>query len=389
MIAVSRHVPRAIFCDMDATVMFDMTRSKYGKSFNKMNLIKGLDDTSNLFARGRYQSSKSYVEKAFERIQTVAEGCSNLQGFNFTHAISGGCGSGFTAALMIKLRDEFPKMKFINHTIMPSPKLSTSAVEVYNSVLALPSLLDHSSLCVMYDNEAMYKTYLDTAGSKAQCSYVQVNRLLAQVISSTTVAMRFTENNDNTWSLDHLVTNSVLHARKHFVAPSITPLIATNNMWATIPSVSEMTDNAFKPVNTLHSLNRDKGKYITCCSIYRGSVPINDVGKAIAEHQPGEKRTKKVKNWVEGVPRGFKGVVARKSAQPFDNETINVGDRSLCMLTNHTGVTSTLQTMCHKFDTLYYKRSFVHWYVGEGMEEYDFSESRETVQTLIAQYDSL
>ena len=31
----------------------------------------------------------------------------------------------------------------------------------------------------------------------------------------------------------------------------------------------------------------------------------------------------------------------------------------------------------HKFDLMYAKRAFVHWYVGEGMEEGEFSEVRE------------
>jgi tubulin alpha len=250
----------------------------------------------------------------------------------------------------------------------------------------MPSLIESSAVTVMYDNEALYQMYLDVAGKKATCSYVQANRLMAQVASSMTVSMRFTENNDNSWSVNNLITNSVMHPRLHFLAPSLSPLNAANNMWATVPSLSEMTDRAFHPLNTMFSLDRQTGKYMACCSIYRGSMSIDEASASITEHQPSNRKTKKTKNWANGVPQGFKGAIARKSALPFDDETINVGDRSLCMLTNHTGVTSTLERMCSKFDSLLHKRAFVFWFVGEGMEEGEFSEAREDVERLMNEY---
>jgi tubulin beta len=66
----------------------------YGSLFRPDNFIFGQSGAGNNWAKGHYTEGAELVDNIMEVVRKEAEGCDVLQGFQVTHSMGGGTGSG-------------------------------------------------------------------------------------------------------------------------------------------------------------------------------------------------------------------------------------------------------------------------------------------------------
>lgn len=220
-------------------------------------------------------------------------------------------------------------------------------------MLTTHSTLDYSDCTFMMDNEATYAICANKL-SIPMPSYLNINRLISQVVSSTTASLRFS--GDMNVDLNEFQTNLVPYPRVHFPLVSYAPLSSAIRSTHESCNIADITNQAFDNSNVMVECDLAQGKFMSCCMLYRGDVVPKDVNKAISLL-----KAKKHIQFVDWSPTGFKiGINDNPPAY------IPIGDlakstKALCMLANSTAVAPAWTRLNAKFDLMYKKRAFVHW----------------------------
>ena len=190
--------------------------------------------------------------------------------------------------------------------------------------------------------------------------------ILFKAISSTTASLRF--KGDLNVDLADIRNSLVPYPRIRFPVVTYAPLQAKDQI-NKLNTLQELTVACFDPKNFMASIDPRHGKYISCFLLARGDIAPSEVNMAIRDikHWSWDRSTPVPRPWFVGwCPTGFKVGLNNEPPTVVPGSDQREVTRALCMLSNTTAMVGKFARISYKFDLLYAKRSFVHWFVDEG-----------------------
>lgn len=386
--AAGQHVPRTIFLDTDPSSREDALNSAHGKLFHPDNLLAWKQDSRSNFFEGRTACHEYKIKEAtMDVIRKEVDKCRSLQGFFFFHSFGGGTGTGVGVEILDALRTQYPKKVILQPVIFPSAEFATSNVEPYNCMFATAYTRDTADLSLMLDNQAAYRICKQSLKVKNP-SYVHLNRLMSQVVSSATTSLRF-ETVLNA-SLDEIVTNLVPEPSYRYPIMSLSPVRHPSRAMHENFSTREIIMDLFEEKNLMADIGVGKlklNRFLSCCVIIRGTDTVrkNDLDEHMAKYKVGGNPNDKVQvpiqlkdaqaalqelvnpqgsyreklnflPWLQGG--GFKvGAVAEPPVIP--SGFMAASDRQGGLLANTTAVRTLFMRQYQKFLKLFYHKAYV------------------------------
>jgi len=368
--STGRFVPRACLMDLEPGTMDNVRASQWGELFRPTSFVFGQTGAGNNWAKGHYTEGAELIETVLDVVRKEVENCECIQGFQVTHSLGGGTGSGMGTLLISKIREQYPDPMLCTFSVFPSPKVSDTVVEPYNATLSVHQLIETASEVMVKDNEALYNICSNTLKIKDP-GYENLNHLVSACMSGITCCLRFPGQLNS--DLRKLATNLIPFPRLHFFMTGFSPLTSAKSKSYRAVNVAELTQQMFEPRNMMCEADPKMGRYLTASAQFRGNMSTKEVDEQMMSVQ-----NKNSAYFVEWIPNNIKSSVC--DIPPKDLEM------SVTFLGNTTAIQDMFKRINTQFTAMYRRKAFLHWYTGEGMDEMEFTEAESNMTDLISEY---
>ncbi|XP_055126196.1 tubulin beta-4B chain isoform X8 [Symphalangus syndactylus] len=326
-----KYVPRAVLVDLEPGTMDSVRSGPFGQIFRPDNFVFGQSGAGNNWAKGHYTEGAELVDSVLDVVRKEAESCDCLQGFQLTHSLGGGTGSGMGTLLISKIREEYPDRIMNTFSVVPSPKVSDTVVEPYNATLSVHQLVENTDETYCIDNEALYDICFRT-------------------LKLTTPFPRL-----------------------HFFMPGFAPLTSRGSQQYRALTVPELTQQMFDAKNMMAACDPRHGRYLTVAAVFRGRMSMKEVDEQMLNVQ-----NKNSSYFVEWIPNNVKTAVCDIPPRGLKMSATFIG--------NSTAIQELFKRISEQFTAMFRRKAFLHWYTGEGMDEMEFTEAESNMNDLVSEY---
>ncbi|CAD8215004.1 unnamed protein product [Paramecium octaurelia] len=223
----------------------------------------------------------------------------------------------------------------------------------------------------MFDNQSMYNV-IDHQLNLDFVDYKHLNNLVAQVISSYTGLRRF-----NSCDNSKFILNMCPYPRIHYLIPSYSKLTLINDY-----KRKELDQRQF-----IKDITKKEQRLFQCPQNRRHLCTILLLRQKELNSFYG-----KFNNRLTNLDHVFAqntNIFQCKSSNYQVLPELAQMKQTGTFFSNDSSILSRFKLLVQQFDKIFAKRSFTHWYIGDGLEDKEFSEALDELIGIIADYKEL
>ena len=374
--AENKFTPKALFIDSEPAIL-DCIKSNYSKLYDQRNVISCKQNGLDTFATA-YSSAAGelVVERVMEQLRTVCEECDGRKIFWIFNSLGGGTSSGLGSSIIDGINRECRSSGRIYQVALLPDTSSMSNVECYNSTLSFSKSIESVDMSLFFSNEKITQI-LQQDSQYHSIPFTNINRHISIALSCLTSNSRQTTDTDIN---DQIGIN--VYPRMHYPLIGYYPTSDVYSLNIASPSVKELTTNCFDNRYIVTDTDPSFGLYINTNMFYRGDVLPHDVINSVRHIGAGVEL-------LDWTPAGLKIFYSDHSRFISPERDLLRVDRAVCMLSQHTIFKEYLKGLSDQFGKVFRGKQLLELYTREGLEESEFLNAKESIASLIQDFEDL
>jgi tubulin beta len=390
---------RAVFATMSGGAIAALRKSPVAGLFDDTAFIAGKRSAQAIWGKGFYTEGPALLDRIMDRVRYEVNDCMSMDGFLIVHALDGGCGGGLSSLLAIASKREFPNIPLATFSVFQCRRLSDRHLSDYNTALSLNRLSETADAVFCLDSDDAYS--LAQRLYRKAPDFPEVNAILGEVMNAVTSPLR-----SRTATVAPISQDELRRLQRRGEAPPVPTLHPPANRCSTLRFM----------VGTLVPSALPKLRFLTTAISAVGPQAID----LFANSQPRYSSLLHVNNRTLGSVREedghrsiaaaaiFRGPRRADSLSEFEATAARSPEFELrppavvelqelpagstppmALIRNESAVLQSFERVFSGFEAVFERKAFLHFYTSEGMDEQEFVDAGNKLQSLIEGYRAL